>query len=157
MRPLILLAALLSIAAAPAPRSTPVALAAQPGTPLEAAARQLVAHDLDDARRAGETPLVLIGSAALGPASDRPALFVQLQSARECGSAGCSTSVYLWQNGAWKQVLDGVSSRLAVSSSKTRGMADLVADKDRFTWNGRIYADTRPAPQVDLRPRTRRH
>jgi hypothetical protein len=155
MRLPLLLAAVFLMAAAP--RSTPVPLAAQPGTPLDATARQLVAQDLAESRRAGEKPLVLVGSAALGDASDRRALFVQIQSARECGSAGCSTSVFLWRAGTWALVLDGVSGRLAVSANKTRKMADLLTDKDRYVWNGSLYQDSKPAPQVDLRPRPRKH
>ena len=78
-------AAVLLAAAAPTkPQTgTPVALQAQPGTPLDQAARQLVADDLAAATARGDRPLVLIGSARLG--GDRPALFVQLQSPKECG------------------------------------------------------------------------
>ncbi len=94
-RALLLLAPLL-LAAAPAPASTPVpvVLRAQPGTPLDQAARRLSATDLASAQQAGEPPLVLVGSARLGPAAEQPILFVQLQSARDCGSAGCSTTAY---------------------------------------------------------------
>lgn len=140
-----------------APRSTPVPLTSQPGSQLEAAARSLIAQDLGEAGREGERPLLLVGSAKLGTgAQDRPALFVQLQSARECGSAGCTTSVYLWRNGAWARVLDGAEGILALSATRTRGMADLVTEKNRFVWNGTEYRDPTPAPQVDLTPRTRR-
>ncbi len=132
-------------------------LSAQPGTALDAAARQLVARDLAEARRRGETPLVLVGSARLGRGQqDRPAVFVQLQSARECGSAGCSTAVYLWRRGRWARVLDGVAGRLAVAPTRTRGMADLLTGATRYVWNGERYRDARPAPNVDLRPRPAR-
>ncbi len=143
------------VGAAPAP--TPVPLSSQPGTQLDASARALAAADLAEASRSGERPLLLVGSARLGTGpQDRAALFVQLQSPRECGSAGCSTSVYLWRNGAWKRVLDGVGGKIAIATTRTRGMFDLVTEKDRYVWTGTEYRDPKPAPQVDLTPRTRR-
>ena len=157
-RPLLVAAALLLAAAAPPTRSAgvPVPLQPQPGTPLDAIARGLAAQDLAAARRGGQQPLLLVGSARLGAASDRAAVFVQLQSPRECGSAGCSTSVYAWIKGAWKKVLDGASGRLAVAPARTRGMADLLAGDERYVWTGAEYQDSRPAPAVDLRPRSPR-
>ena len=154
MRRLVLIAAASMLIAAAPPRGAPVPLAAQPGTPLDQAARTLLADQLAEARSKGDTPLLLTGSARLGPASDRPALFVQLQSARECGSAGCSTAVFTWIGGAWKRVLDGTTGKLAVAPTRTRGMADLVSDDERYAWTGSEYRDVRPAPAVDLRPRT---
>ena len=155
----LLIAALLLAAAAPAtrPAGTPVPLQSQPGTPLDAVARGLVAQDLAEAGRSGERPLLLVGSARLGSATDRAAVFVQLQSPRECGSAGCSTAVYAWIKGGWKKVLDGASGRLAVAATRTGGMADLLANDERYVWTGAEYRDTRPAPAVDLRPRSPRH
>ena len=146
-------AAVLLAAAAPSkPQTgTPVALQAQPGTPLDQAARQLVADDLAAATARGDRPLVLIGSARLG--GDRPALFVQLQSPKECGSAGCTTSVYAYRNGGWTRVLDSAAGRLTVASSRTHGMADLIANDERYVWTGTAYRSTRPAPAVDVRPR----
>ena len=157
--PVLLATAVLLIAAGPphgVPAGTPIALAAHPGTPLDTTARELVADDLAESRRAGERPLVLIGSAPLGTASDRPAVFVQLQSARQCGSAGCSTSAFLWRHGAWKRVLDGVGGKLSVLPSHTRGMADLATETVRYVWNGQEYRDSQPSPSIDLRPRRRR-
>lgn len=151
--PLILL-----LAAAGPPRqaaSTPVALTPQPGSTLDRAARLLLAEDLADAKARGEKPLVLVGSAMLGSASDRPALFVQLQSARMCGSGGCSSSLFLWRNGHYELVLDGVGGTIAVSAHKTRGMADLIGADSRYVWTGKEYRDTRPAPAIDLRPHRR--
>ena len=140
-----------------APQLTPVTLSAQPGTQLEKTAKILVARELAEARRAGDTPLVLVGAATLGQgANDRPAVLVQLQSSRECGSAGCSTSIYHWRQGAWRRVLDGVAGNLAVSSQHTRGMADITSDGVRYVWTGTRYHDPRPAPKVGLRPRTPR-
>lgn len=139
--------------AAPEPGGLPVALTAQPGTALDKAARTLVADELALAARDGETPLILIGSARLGAATDRPVLFVQLQSPRECGSAGCSTSAYAWSRGRYTRVLDGASGQIKVAATRHGGMADLVANSEHYTWNGKAYANTRPAPAVDLRPR----
>ena len=147
---------LLAAAAPPAraPVGVPVPLLAQPGTSLDAAARRLLAQDLAEAQRAGERPLLLVGSARLDPApAGRPALLVQLQSPRECGSAGCNTTVYAWVAGRYQRVLDGVAGRLAVAATRHRGMADLVTDTDTYHWTGTSYASTRPAPNVDLRPR----
>jgi len=131
---------------------TPVVMAAQPGTPLDQTARGLVAQDLANARRSGDRPLLLIGSARLGAATERPALFVQLQSSRQCGSRGCSTSVYAWLKGRWTKVLDDASGRITVSPTRHNGMADLVANNERYAWTGSAYANTRPAPALDLRP-----
>ena len=141
-----------------AARGVPVAMAAQPGTPLDRTARSLVAQDLAEASRSNEAPLLLVGSARLGAASDRPVLFVQLQSPRECGSAGCSTSAYAWikdgrGGGRWAKVLDGVSGQVTVARTKRRGMADLFVDAAPYAWNGAAYASVQPAPAVDLRPR----
>jgi hypothetical protein len=153
-RVLLACAALLLGAAAPTrpPAGVPVTLQAQPGTQLDQVARQLVADDLQAAASRGDRPLVLIGTAKLG--GDRPALFVQLQSPQECGSAGCSTSVYAFVRGAWSRVLDGTSGRLAVASTRTRGWSDLLANDERYVWTGTAYRSTRPAPSVDLRPKT---
>ncbi len=134
---------------ASAPPGTAVILAARPGTPADATARQLVAQDLAEAARNGEEPLLLTGTARLGGA--QPALFVQLQSPRECGSAGCSTTVFAWSGAAYRRVLDGVSGRIAVASTRHRGMADLVTDVDRYTFDGQAYRSTRPAPPVAIR------
>ena len=140
------------VAAGPVPR--PVAMTAQPGTELDATARRLVAADLKEAGQAGDRPLVLVGSARIGGPHDRPALFVQLQSARECGSAGCSTSAYVFGPKGWHKVLDAATGPIIVDPTRHRGMADLVVDRhDRFVWNGQFYTDTRPAPSINLRPR----
>ena len=147
----LILAAMFAMAAAPAVMIGRVRLAAQPGTPLEATARQLAAADVADG---GGGALLLIGSQRLGVVGAGPALFVQVQSDRACGSAGCSTSVYLPIGSGWQKVLDAVSGPVVVSPAQHRGMHDLVVgENDRWIWNGRVYADTQPAPQVDLRPR----
>lgn len=91
---LVACAALLLGAAAPARPgpAAPVTLRDNAGTQADATARRLSADDLAAARSRGDTPLVLTGRGVLGGA--QPALFVQLQSTQECGSAGCATSVY---------------------------------------------------------------
>ena len=147
-------------AAEPAPRAvraTPkpqpaggrqrVILTAQPGTSIDADARAAVARDLADASRAGDRPLLLVGSAALGGPNDRPSLFVQIQSARECGSAGCNTSVHLLRQRRWQRVVDTVSGPIVVDTQRHNGMRDLIVnDRDRWTWDGRAYVNSRPAP-----------
>ena len=133
-----------------APAPTPIALAARPGTPLDRAARQLAAQDLAQAGRPGEEPLLLVGSAAVGRPNDPEAVFVQLQSTRDCGSAGCSTSAYF----RGRKVLDGVSGPVALDTRRHNGVRDLmVGEGERYTWTGTTYANTRPAPAVSLRPR----
>ncbi len=154
-----LLLALPAAAAAaerPGAAGLPVVMTPQPGTALDRTARSLVAPDLLAARRAGDRPLLVIGSVRLGTASERPALFVQLQSPRECGSRGCSTSAFAWIKGRWTKVLDDASGRIVLLPAKHNGMADLGANAERYAWNGTTYANTRPAPAVDLRPRAPR-
>lgn len=137
-----------------APVGTPVALAAHPGTRLDAAARQLAADDLAAARARHDRPLLLTGAADLG--GERPALFVQLQSAQECGSAGCTTDVYDWAHGKWRRILDGVTGRIVVSPKRTKGRPDLLTEHERFVWTGSAYRSTAPAPALDLRPHPHR-
>ena len=149
-----LLLAPLLLAAAPA---APIALHPAPGTQLDRDARRLSAADLRDAARAGERPLVLVGSARLGPASETPVLFVQLQSARDCGSAGCSTTAYRNVRGTWRKVLDSVSGPITVLPTRHSGFADLKVGADRYTWNGATYASANPAPAIDLRQQILRH
>ena len=139
--------------------SSPVILTQQPGTALDTAARQLNAEDIAGARRRNETPIVLIGSAPLSTDHGDTALFVQTQSASLCGSAGCSTSVYLRHDGHWVKVLDSVSGPIRVMATSSGGMHDLVVgDKDRWTWFGSAYHDTLPAAPIgNLRRSVERH
>ena len=146
---------LLLTAAAPAPDGRPVPLAPRPGTELDRAVRALVAQDLAEAARFGDEPLLLVGTAKLGAARDPAAVFVQLQSPRECGSAGCNTSVYVRGKQGWRKVLDGVSGGVRVANTRTRGMRDLLADTDRYVWNGTAYVNVQPAPHVELKPGAR--
>ncbi len=139
------------LAAATALPTGPVALTSQPNTELDATARRVAAADVADG---GPGALLLLGSQRLGTAGTGPALFVQVQSDRACGSAGCSTSVYLPLRQGWRKIMDAVSGAVVVAPAEHRGMHDLVVNKtDRWVWNGQSYADTLPAPQVDLRPR----
>ena len=148
-RPLLPALALLLAAAAPAPTGS-VKLAPMPGTPLEATAKRVASADIEDG---GAGALLLIGSQHLGTAGTGPALFVQVQSPRACGSGGCSTSVYLPTKTGWAKVLDAVSGTVVVEPAEHGGMHDLLVGRnDRWVWTGRAYADTLPAPQVDLRP-----
>lgn len=147
--------AVLLCAAGAAIPTGPVTLVSQPGTPLDAVARDVAAQDVRDG---GAGALLLLGSQRLGRAVPGSALFVQVQSERACGSAGCSTSVYLPEKRGWRRVLDAVSGNIVVQPSEHQGMHDLLVGKnDRWVWNGAVYADTLPAPQVDLRPRHSHH
>ena len=151
----ILVACLLLGAAAPIrpTPAAPVTLQSNPGTQADATARRLSADDLDAAKARGDAPLVLTGRAVLGGA--QPALFVQLQSTQECGSAGCSTSVFSFEHGKWQRVLDSATGRLTVSVKKTRGRNDIMSDDDHYVWNGTGYVSLEPAPNLNLRPRKR--
>lgn len=160
-RPALLLACALLLGAAgphrPAAKpaaSTPVTMQSNPGTRADATARQLAAGDIAAAKSRGDVPLVLTGRAVLG--GPAPALLVQLQSAGECGSAGCTTSVYSIERGRWQRVLDSATGSLTVSAKKTRGRNDLISTDDHFVWNGTSYVSLEPAPALNLRPHPRR-
>ncbi|PYD79347.1 hypothetical protein CFR77_08025 [Komagataeibacter sucrofermentans] len=129
----------------------PVILAQHPGTELDRQARLLVSPDLHDAAMQNERPVLLTGSGHLSDDPARTALFVQLQSASLCGSAGCSTSVYLPDGRKWIQILDSVSGPITIAPEMHEGMHDLLVDgTDRWIWNGSTYTDTQataePAP-----------
>lgn len=139
--------AVLLIAAAPRPK--PVELRSQPGTPRDHLARQLAASDIRDSLRHGDRPLVLIGSARLGGKDQAPALFVQLQAPRLCGSAGCSTTVYIPTSHGWKKVLDDVTGRILVDAAQHGGMHDLIVHgHERYVWNGETYRGTLPVKRL---------
>ena len=141
---------LLLILTAPALGAGPVVLAPAPGTEADSVARHALAQDLAEAKRVGEKPLVLVGQVQLGRPSDRAALFVQLQSARECGSAGCSTSVLVWSPQGWRRVLDGVIGAVTVAASRHHGWSDLAADNETYVWTGQAYRNARPVPNVRI-------
>jgi hypothetical protein len=145
-----LCAILLLTAAAPAVPVGPVVLAQHPLSKMYFTARDVAKQDIEDG---GDGALLLLASQPLGTAGAGPALFVQVQSQRSCGSAGCSVSIYLPVKTGWTKVLDAVGT-LAVLPTVHGGMHDLLVGKgDHWVWNGRAYADTLPAPQVDLTPR----
>jgi len=142
---------------APVPSGT-VVLSARPGSAEDQTARSLTARDVAASDRKSEPPLVLVGSARLAGPRAPAALFVQLQSADLCGSAGCSTSVYVNAPGGWRRVLDSVSGPIRVAAQSHAGMADLLVDgDDRWVWDGQSYADTVPAPALDLRRSVAQH
>ncbi|QNT78070.1 hypothetical protein [Entomobacter blattae] len=120
-----------------------VPLTEQPGSELDKIARKLSADDLALAARHNENPLVLIGTAHISSRVDAKALFIQLQSAGMCGSAGCSTSVYLNKGGSWVNVLDSVSGPIAILPEEHDGMKDLLVDgTDKWIWHNGQYQDT---------------
>jgi hypothetical protein len=135
---------------AAAPTDATVTLTTQPGSALETIATQLSADDLKQSRASGDSPVLLVGSARLAVDKSGPAaLFVQVQSAAFCGSAGCSTSVYIKHGGTWTKILDSISGPIKVSPRIHGGMHDLlIHSHDRFVWNGSTYADTLPVPQA---------
>ncbi len=141
----------------PVPSGT-VVLSARPGSAEDQTARALTARDVSASDRKSEPPLVLVGSARLAGRRAPAALFVQLQSADLCGSAGCSTSVYVNAPGGWRRVLDSVSGPIRVAPEQHAGMADLIVDgDDRWVWDGQAYADTVAAPALDLRRSVAQH
>ncbi|WP_419728147.1 hypothetical protein [Lichenicola sp.] len=141
------------------PGAAPVILTQQTGSALDRAARLLNDQDIAGAVKRGEQPVVLIGSAPLSTHHGDTALFVQVQSASLCGSAGCSTSVYLKQGAEWVKVLDSVSGPIKVLPTSRGGMHDLVVgDKDRWVWAGTGYQDTLPAEPIgNLKRSVERH
>ncbi|MEZ7136056.1 MULTISPECIES: hypothetical protein [Komagataeibacter] len=122
----------------------PVILAQHPGTELDRQARRLMVEDLHTATTHGERPVLLTGSGQLSDDPSRTALFVQVQSVSLCGSAGCSTSVYLPDaRRNWTRVLDSVSGPVVITPQTHDGMHDLLVDgTDRWVWNGTTYTDT---------------
>jgi hypothetical protein len=139
-------------AAHPKPAGRAVVLTTQPGSRLEHDAARLMQDDLGAAQKAGERPVMLVGSARLSSTVKQAALFVQVQSASLCGSAGCSTSVFIKHGKTWQRVLDSVSGPIKVSPVLHHGMHDLlVHGSDRWIWSGKSYTDTLPAPAIDLK------
>jgi hypothetical protein len=151
----LLLPGLLTLICA-APELGVVTLTTQPGSALEATAKKLVASDLKQSRSDGDPPLMLVGSARLATSPGPAALFVQVQSASFCGSAGCSTSIYLKRGKTWKKVMDSISGPISVAATTHHGMHDLMLHGgDRWVWTGSTYADTLPTPNIDLRHSTK--
>ncbi|NHO17491.1 hypothetical protein [Acetobacter oeni] len=138
---------------ASAASARPVILSQQPGTELDKQARVLNADDIATSLRHHEEPVVLIGSAPLSTKKGEIALFVQLQSAALCGSAGCSTDVYLHTGDDWIKILDSVSGAISILPTSHQGMYDIVVDgTDHWIWHGDSYQDTiNAAPVGNLR------
>jgi hypothetical protein len=133
------------------PAGMVVALTTQPGSTLERDGLRLMAEDIASARQAKEVPVMLVGSAHLAVGGGPAALFVQVQSASLCGSAGCSTSVFVKRGHRWKRVLDSVSGPIKEAPGTHHGMHDLLVHRnDRWVWNGETYVDTLPVPAFNL-------
>jgi hypothetical protein len=116
---------------------SPIGLVSRPGSPEDRIARYLTAQDIAKSRRGGDNPLVLVASARLA-GSD--VLFVQLQSTRECGSAGCDTVSFKKTHGRWVKILDTVGGTIRISDSHHNGMPDLIVkDTNRLIWDGVRY------------------
>ena len=134
-----------------------VTLAPQPGSELEKAARELNADELARALQAQDAPLVLVGEVQLGGAKMGPALFVQLQSERECGSAGCATTAYIRRDSHWVVILDSIGGSIEADSVRHAGMRDLVVDRtNRWEWNGKRYVQTSVGKKAKLSPHPRK-
>ncbi len=132
---------------------SPVVLKPRPGTEADRIARQLMARELAKSNRFGDSPAVLVTTARLGKSHDSDVLFVQIQSPRDCGSAGCDTVSFRHTNGRWIRILDTVSGTIRIAATQHRGMRDLIVqDVDRRIWDGEKYAATVPAPPGDLAP-----
>ncbi|MCX8666041.1 hypothetical protein J3T99_00160 [Acetobacteraceae bacterium B3987] len=129
--------------AAQSASTLPVELKSQPGTELDNAARSLNTDLLEDAARHNEQPIVLTGTAKLAPKQKDTILFVQLQSYRLCGSAGCTTSIYRKNGTKWDTLLDSVNGTIRIARQRHNGMADIIVDgNDRWVFDGQKYQDT---------------
>jgi hypothetical protein len=132
---------------------SPVLLKPQPGTEADRIARQLMARELVKSGQSGDAPAVLTTTVRLGKSHDSDVLFVQIQSPRDCGSAGCDTVSFRYVNSRWVRILDTVSGTIRIAATQHRGMRDLIVqDTDRRIWDGEKYANTVPIPPGDLAP-----
>jgi len=132
---------------------TPIVLRAQPGTEADRIGRQLMAREIAKSAQSGEPPSLLVATARLGKSRDSDLLFVQIQSPRDFGSAGCDTASFRLSEGKWVRILDTVSGTIRVSTTRHKGMRDLIVQEtDRRIWDGQKYANTVPIPPVDLPP-----
>jgi hypothetical protein len=112
-----------------------------------------MARELAKSSQSGDAPAVLITTARLGKSHDSDVLFVQIQSPRDCGSAGCDTVSFRYVNSRWIRILDTVSGTVRIAATQHRGMRDLIVqDTDRRIWDGEKYADTLPTPPAGLAP-----
>jgi hypothetical protein len=132
---------------------SPVLLKPQPGTAADRIARQLMTRELVKSSQSGDAPAVLTTTVRLGKSHDSDVLFVQIQSPRDCGSAGCDTVSFRYVNSRWIRILDTVSGTIRIATTQHRGMRDLIVqDADRRIWDGEKYANTVPIPPGDLAP-----
>ncbi len=105
-----------------------VEVRARPGSEAERLARQLMAPEIESAQAHGEDPLVLVGMGRLNDVEEL--LFVQLQSPRECGSAGCTTVSFRYTGGRWIRIMDTVGgTAFRIATSHHRGMPDLIVQE----------------------------
>ncbi|QDH13769.1 hypothetical protein E3E12_05730 [Formicincola oecophyllae] len=134
--------------------SIPVQLSSQPGSALDADARTLNADDIADANAHHDHVTVQLAELNLGQHSPRKALFVQLQSMWLCGSAGCTTSVWLNTPEGWAPALDAVDGSIALLPTYHNGMQDLLVNDDqRLAWNGKAYKSQGAVAPNRQRPR----
>ena len=115
----------------------PVELAVQPGSEADKLAWQLMAREIARAHADGTDPVVLVGMGRLNDADEL--LFVQLQSAGECGSAGCSTVSFRYEGDHWIRIMDTVSGTVRITQTRHRGMPDLIVNGNRLVWDGTKY------------------
>ena len=114
----------------PAPTTTdgaPVELAASPGSEADRLARQLMAREIERDRQHGENPLVLVGMGRLNETDEM--LFVQLQSAGDCGSAGCNTVSFRFTGDRWVRVTDTIGS-VRIGAPRHRAVWSLAGADD---------------------------
>ncbi len=81
-------------------------------------------------------------TARLENCKDDVLLFVQPQSASECGSAGCTTVTFRRPAGGWHRILDTVSGPMQIAEARHRGMPDLIGqDGIHMIWDGSKYRE----------------
>ena len=92
---------------------------------------------------------MLLGSAPLSAGGKNIALFVQVQAASLCGSAGCSTDVYLKDGRGWTKILDAVSGPISLLPTQHGGLRDILVDtSDKWIWKNGAYQDTLAATDL---------
>lgn len=122
-----------------------VLLKEDPGSSLDKIARSLNSDLLKDDDLHHDNSVILVGEKNLSPSTKNKALFVQIQSARLCGAAGCTTSIYLNKEHHWVTILDSINGTISLLPSKHHGFYDLlINNEDRWIWDGKEYNDTSP-------------
>lgn len=70
----------------------------------------------------------------------KPDYIVMVRGSYWCGSRGCSASVYLFENGAYRDVLDLTAHDVELGNGSTNGMRDIVLNGAiRWVWDGKAY------------------